>query len=45
MKVFLENLSLEINDIDRCFNEYSKYYLRQFMSKDKKEKFQKKSFN
>ena len=38
----LENLSLEINDIDRCFNEYSKYYLRQFMSKDKKREISKK---
>ena len=38
----LENLNLEKNDIDRCFNEYSKYYLRQFISKKKKSEISKK---
>lgn len=38
----LENLNLEINDIDRCFNEYSKYYFRQFLSKKKKSEISKK---
>lgn len=38
----IEKLNLDLNEIDRGFNLYSKYYVRPFLSKDKKNEISKK---